>query len=84
MTGNPDTRSPQDDLGRLRRDVCEKLAARKKAYSAEQIADLIGIHKAHYYRLLNGERTASLPLAFHMGKVLGTKVEKLFVSKVGA
>ncbi len=83
-TGNPDTGSPQGDLGRLREDVCKKLGARKKAYSAEQLANLFGIHKAHYYRLLNGERTASLPLAFHMANVLSTRIEKLFVSRVDA
>lgn len=83
-TGNPDTESPQGDLGRLRKDVCKKLGARKKAHRAEELADLFGIHKAHYYRLVSGERTASLPLAFHMANVLGTKVEKLFVHKVDA
>lgn len=81
-TGNPDTESPQGDLGRLRVDVYKRRCARKKALRVEDQAELFEVHKAHIYRLLNGERIASLPLAFHMAKKLGTKVEKLFVSEV--
>jgi DNA-binding XRE family transcriptional regulator len=87
-TGYPDTESPEGDVGRLRVDVCKNLSAkklgiRKDDMRVDDLARLFHIHRAHFYRLCNGERIASLPLAIHMSDVLGTKVEKLFITKVG-
>lgn len=83
-TGNPDTRSSQDDLGRLRVDVCKRLGARRRAYTDDQLADLFGIDRSYLYRLYSGKRTASLPMAVRMAKTLRTKVERLFICEVDA
>ncbi len=83
-TGNPDTESAFDDLGRLRVDVCKRLGARRRAYTDDQLANLFEIHRSYLYRLYNGKSTVSLPMAVRMAKKLHTKVEKLFVCEVDA
>lgn len=81
MTGFSDTESPEGDVGKLRVTVCDELASKRGAVGPEKQALLFGIHRSTLYRIRNGERIASLPLALHMARKLRTKVEKLFVDE---
>lgn len=80
-TAYPDMESATGDVGRLRVDYCDKLAAKKDVHGAEEQAVFFKLHRSTYYRLRNGERKASLPTALRMARMLGTTVHKLFVDE---
>lgn len=50
----------------------------KKEYTSLQMAEQLGISKAFYSQLENGNRRLSYDLAVRIAKILKTKPDKLF------
>lgn len=78
-TANADVKSARDDIGKLRVDVLDRMCAAIGVEGPEAQAEFFGTDRSVIYRLRNGERRPSLPLAFRMATKLRTQVHVLFV-----
>lgn len=83
-TANADAESGTTDIGKLRVSVLDEMTAAVGVVGAEQQAEFFGIERSIIYRLRNGERRPSLPLAFRMAAKLRTQVHVLFFDGMDA